>query len=306
MLGIHSDEGGEFVSSHAFQGGPKDQSQAKEMIAGLTKMWDGGELSRQTAESSVSIDGRRFNINLLAQETMVRQFLTSAINNDQGLVHRFLITQAGYFIKPEYTTDPVILRRRADCEAIVTKFNDYCYNLINKPFNLIKDGHDAYALDPKVITIDRAAEEHIGYWYNSVNDVKALGVKEEYFGFAQRYLEHRLRLAATLAAFDGRDTIDMNDSFASLALMEFYIDQRNNVEFQADARDPEQKRIVENLIAWMRDKSWSGTKREFSQYAPYGVQKMDDDQVLRILSDMVSTGEVEVRAVGKRKEFHIV
>jgi DNA-binding PadR family transcriptional regulator len=220
--------------------------------------------------------------------------------SSQGFVHRILITQAERTEDPAVDLTDVGMAHIARLRARLDPFHDHIEHLISQRMHLLADRH--FELDRHTITISPEAREVFELYIN-VNQGRASGDLRGWAGFAERLYEHALRIAGTLTAFEQRMTVDQNTAQAAVDLMDYFTEQRVNLELGITTRNPQQATATQRLLAWMRQKNFAGTKREIGLqvrwFRDLTRQERDD-----ILEELVSDGLVRVESVvvGKTRE----
>jgi hypothetical protein len=284
-------EAGEFFSSHAFQGGKQDAARATEMTTTLTKAWDGDALSRNIRGERIVTYNRRVNMMMMVQEGVIRPILNNRVFQEQGFTHRILINQVDSFDKPDMSFDPVVVQQEEAARSGLKLYLDRLTHLLDKRPNMMPDKH--FELNPIVIESTDEARKIMGDFYNSCKDLGKIGNKlQHYEGFANRIHEHTIRVAATLAAFNDNEVVEIGkeEALGAVDLMKMFIDSRWKLEMGITDTRPELSQGASVLEAWFRShKDKSMTKRELSQYGPAGFQKITDEQRVTILKELVSS-----------------
>jgi hypothetical protein len=294
FVGLFSAEAGEMFNSHSFQGG-RDQSRSIEMSAALTSMWDGTVIERQTGiqDNNVRLHNRAVNMMFFLQEETIREFLNNPMYSSQGFVHRILITQA------ERTEDTLTdltdtgMQHIAQLRAKLDPFHDHIDHLISARLHLLADRH--FELDRHTISISPEAREVFEIYINA-NRSRAQHDLHNWAGFAERLYEHALRIAGTLAAFEQRVVVDQNTALAAVDLMDYFTEQRVNLELGITTRNPQQATATQRLLAWMRQKNFAGTKRELTQFVRW-FRELTTAERDEILEELVRDGLVNVASV---------
>jgi hypothetical protein len=297
FVGLFSAEAGEMFNSHSFQGG-RDQSRSIEMSAALTSMWDGTVIERQTGiqENNVRLHNRAVNMMFFLQEETIREFLNNPMYSSQGFVHRILITQA------ERTDDPAVdlttagQQQIARIRARLDPFHDHIEHLISGRLHLLADRH--FELDRHVIRISPEAAEVFELYINANQD-RAQRDLRNWAGFAERLYEHALRIAGTLTAFEQRMVVDQNSALAAVDLMEYFTEQRVNLEMGISTRNPQQATATRRLLEWMRQRAFAGTKRELAQQVRW-FRELTRDERDTILEELVRDGLVQLEMMQNR------
>tara|TARA_R110000868_G_scaffold73509_6_gene213124 strand:- start:2883 stop:4469 length:1587 start_codon:yes stop_codon:yes gene_type:complete len=284
-------EAGEFFSSHAFQGGKQDANRATEMTSSLTKLWDGDNLSRNIKDERITIMNRRVNSLLMVQEGVIRPILNNKTFQEQGFTHRILISQIEAFDKPDMSFDTNIIEREDYARFGLKRYLDKLDNILYKRPTMLPDKH--FELQPIVINSTEEAKRYMGDFYNKCKDIGKYGNKlQRYEGFANRIHEHMIRVAATLAAFNDNDVVEItiNEAKASVDIMNMFINHRAGLEMGITDTRPELTQGASVLEDWYRKSenvNKSMTKRELSAYGPIGFRTISDEQRTTILAELL-------------------
>ena len=288
---IISAEAGEFFSGHAFQGGKQDANRAVEMTTALTKFWDGGSMMRMIKDERVMIENHRINCFWMIQEGVIRDVLNNKTFQEQGFTHRLLIGQIQSFEKPNMSfleeDDIKDQKNRLGLKPYLDKLTEILYK---RPKMMI-DRH--YELDPTVIQTTREAKIYMGDFSNSCKHYGNKGnILDRYEGFVARIHEHTIRIAATLAAFNDKEhvQITIDEAKAAVDIMKLFIEHRAGLELGITDTRPELSQAASVLETWFnKHKDKSFTKRELSIYGPGGFQTISDAQRITILEELLSS-----------------
>lgn len=290
FVGLFSDEAGEFFNSHSFQGGRDAQSKSIEMSSALTTMWDGGIITRKTGMDSTRLSNRAVNMMFFLQEETVREFINNPVFSAQGFVHRILVTQSGTVPKlaldlsDEAIQADNLIRQRLD------PFHARIESIIAQRLQLRPDRD--FELDPKILKMNNAARMIFAHFHNErLNSVDQ--ELRNWAGFGERLLEHALRIAGTLAAFEGAGEITEQHAAAAMDLMDFFIEQRINLQLGISSRNQAHGLGVTRLSEWMRDHRFVGTRRDIARSVSWfaSLTETEKDQ---LLEDMVRSELVTV------------
>jgi hypothetical protein len=298
FVGLFSAEAGEMFNSHSFQGGRGDQSRSIEMSAALTSMWDGTVIERQTGiqENNVRLHNRAVNMMFFLQEETIREFLNNPMYSSQGFVHRILITQAERTEDPAVDLTPAGQKQIARIRARLDPFHDHIEHLISGRLHLLADRH--FELDRHVIRVSPEAAEVFELYINANQD-RAQRDLRNWAGFAERLYEHALRIAGTLTAFEQRMEVDQNSALAAVDLMDYFTEQRLNLEMGITTRNPQQATATRRLLEWMQQKNFVGTSRELTQLVRW-FKELTRDERDTVLEELVRDGLVHAECVVAR------
>lgn len=297
FVGLFSAEAGEMFNSHSFQGG-RDQSRSIEMSAALTSMWDGTVIERQTGiqDNNVRLHNRAVNMMFFLQEETIRDFLNNPMYSSQGFVHRILITQAERTQDPTTDLTDIGMAHIAQLRGQLDPFHDHIEHLISQRMHLLADRH--FELDRHTIQISPEAREVFECYINANRD-RAQRDLRTWAGFAERLYEHALRIAGTLTAFEQRMTVDQNTALAAVDLMDYFTEQRVNLELGITTRNPQQATATQRLLAWMRQRSFVGSKRELGHKIKW-FGSLTADERDTILEELVRDGVVHAESIVAR------
>lgn len=287
---LASTEGGEFFNGHMFK--DKSSAAAVEMTTALTCIWEGDPMDKNTGLEQVNMTGRRMNMLFMLQKETVEDVLKNRIFQKQGFINRLLITQAEPYENPEWIATAEAEAHEASLRADLSSFNQRIRELVRQPTYVRAGSWDPFELELETITIDDDAHQILVELSNQNRNGNEL--IENYSGFAERVHEHGIRIAATLAAFDRRRTVNLTDALCAFELMEYFIEQRSQLDIGGADRDPDHTYNVEQLTAWFKKKNFTGTENDIRRFGPGWFRKFAPDQRDKILEDMVRNGDIHI------------
>jgi hypothetical protein len=282
-VGLFSSEAGEFFNGHSFQGG-KDNNKAVEMSASLTSMWDGHAIEKLTGMEEVSLKNRRVSMLFLLQAETIQTILNTPIFSEQGFIHRILLTQCDYYDKPDWEFTIEAEMRRLEAKNKLAAFHTNISKMMHSIVKILPNKN--FELDLPIMRQTEQAHILLGTWRNSGKN-RALADLKNYAGFAERLHEHAIRLAATIAAFQGSNTLLEEHALCAIDLMEYYIEQRRRLEIGVSDWNPNRSAGANKLKEWLQEKTWTGTKRELVQFGPTWYRKLNVEQRDEILADLL-------------------
>jgi DNA replicative helicase MCM subunit Mcm2 (Cdc46/Mcm family) len=123
---------------------------------------------------------------------------------------------------------------------------------------------------------------------------RSTGDLHNWAGFAERLLEHMLRIAGTLAAFERKNQVDEVDVAAAMDLMDYFVEQRLNLELGITSRNQSQVMAVNRLGAWIQEKKFTGTSKNLKDRVRWfkNISPTEQDQ---ILEDLVRSEQAFIR-----------
>jgi len=291
-VGLFSSEAGEFFNGHSFQG--RDSSKAIEMSASLTSMWDGHSIEKLTGMEKVSLKNRRVNMLFLLQAETIQTILNTPIFSEQGFVHRILLTQCDYYEKPDWEFDEQARQRQISARAKLSSFHDKISKMMHAIIVMHKNKN--FEMDLPVMRLSDNAHLILGTWRNTGKN-RNVGDLKNYAGFAERLHEHAIRLAATIAAFQGANTILEDHAECAIDLMEYYIEQRRRLEIGVSDWNPNRSAGANKLAEWLREKEWAGTQRELAQQGPNWYRKLNVEQRDEIIEDLLRDEVIQMETI---------
>ena len=299
---ISSDEGGEFFSGHAM--GNKLESNAQEMITSLSALWSGANIARNTGIDRTQIANRRVTMFFMLQHEMAK-FINLPIYSQQGFMHRFLITHTNYWEMPDLDIKrlPEIKKQQDKLEP----FHQRIYELLKKQKHF-KEGTNK-ELDLPIFKVDQDALDLVAQYSNQLkSDSKPGKIYEQWQGFTLRTLEHVLRLAANLACFENKSTIDLKSVTAGIELFNFYLEQRISLDVGVDSKFSDLVNNTHKFVMWFNQnkntESDLVTKSWLTQRGPYWYQKqLSRLERNQLLEEVVDRGELHCEIVNGMTMF---
>lgn len=293
---LSSDEGGEFFSGHTM--GNKTESNAHEMITSLSALWSGGKIERNTGIDRTQIANRRFTMFFMLQHEMAK-FINLPIYSQQGFMHRFLITHTNYWEMPDLdvTRLPQIKQQQDKLEP----FHNRIYELLKKQKH-VKEG-TLKELDLPIFKVDQDALVLVAEYSNQLKrDSKPGKIYEQWQGFTLRTLEHVLRLAANLACFENKPTIDLISVTAGIELFNFYLEQRISLDVGVESKFGDLVQNTHKFVMWFNQHKHTETelvtKQWLTQRGPYWYQKqLSRLERNQLLEEVVDRGELHCEVV---------
>ncbi|MEI6531521.1 MAG: YfjI family protein [Chlamydiota bacterium] len=197
IAGLFTDEGARLVGGYAL-----NNDNMLKTAAGLSSLWDAGEISRVRAEEGASVHrGKRLSVHLMLQEVAFQKLTQGAILEKQGLLSRFLIVQPQLCAGSRIFVDgnPV---HTAEVKALLSLIN----TLLDQPLPIDKEAPLQNELIP--LTLECNAEVKCA-WVDYYNEVEFESGPEGKYAlirsFASKSAEQAYRIAAVLAVCEGHE-----------------------------------------------------------------------------------------------------
>jgi hypothetical protein len=287
--GMSSSEAGEFFNGHTFQDG-KNNSKGFEMITTLTNLWDGAPIEKVTGIESKYIKDRRFTMLFLLQKAMAKDWLGNKIYSEQGFVHRLLITHTDYWDVPELDRN-----RKAQIQSSQNKlglFHDRIYELLSQKKSYYEDSKLELNL-PTISMTDEACDK-LAEFDNLIKREQTT-TYSEWQGFVSRLYEHSVRLAATVAIFEGSTNIELRHAECAVELAFFYLEQRISLDLGASTKYANQVSVAEKLAGKILEKLDVGVvidKDWLNKKSPMYFRGLSVDERRKIIDEIKSRGEI--------------
>lgn len=290
-ISIVSAEAGAFFSSHAFQNMKQDNNRSTEMTTHLTKLWDGDTLQRIIRDERISLENRRGNLLFMVQSHVIKDILNNRMFQEQGFTHRILICQVQQFEKPDMKFDSTTL----EIENVARRNLQVYLNRLSEILDMrpqIKPNTD-FELEPRVLQSDNDSRELLAEYYNSTKNISNTKL-QRYEGFANRLHEHCLRIAATIAIYNGHDTIKLDDAKCAVDLLNMFIDHRECLELGITDTRPEITQGAEALeVFFKKNNQVEYSKNQLRRYGPSGLRNISDEQLKSLLQELVNKDVIE-------------
>jgi hypothetical protein len=277
MLGIFSDEGGQFVGGY----GMKEDNKLN-TAAALSNLWDGKPITRvRRGDKPLIMPGKRLAVHLMVQPEVAAVFLSDGMLKGQGLLSRYLLSF------PESTIGTRLQRPCAPNSR--TTLNQYTAHLLailrRKP--QLAPG-TINQLMPRTLMLDATA---VSYWIAFADDVerktKAGCEYEQISGFANKASEHALRIAGVITLFENIEAqvIPLHILEKAIALTYYFISEALRLVDSGMVSPALRK--AELLLQWLHTK-WD------EEYIGTTVLTQSGPNSMRSKSDVMSAIDILV------------
>lgn len=216
-VGLFSDEGGSFLSGHSMK-----QENVKSTLAKFNQLWDGSPITRmRKGKDEGDMDtlfGKRVSLHLMMQPKLARELFNNEYAKSQGFLARCLTCEP----KSKIGERGFLYNIGAIEEA--KSYYSRVRQFLNKPI----------PESPPILVPSGEALKLIEAFYYEIEPLQAsggslAGIRD----FASKVVEHCIRMAAVITAFNCDDTLEI-DSVAMSGAIEvgrFYL------SMQADATE---------------------------------------------------------------------
>jgi len=288
-ISIMSSEGGDFFNGHSFQGAKMDVTKSSELTSALTDLWDGHRLGRSTGQDRTMLYDRRMNMMLLLQESTVRAVLNNSAYSEQGFLHRILITQCG---DPEFREQTATtVDENNQFRQLIVPFNQRILAMLRRPVN--ENPERAFELRFRVMQQSAGARKIFRDYYNRIVPLASTEYRD-WAGFVNRCHEQSLRIATTVADYLGETEISEQSARSGVALADFYIEQRTQLEIGVTDPRRDLKDAATKLSSWLQKHSGWYTRRELGQRIRW-FGSLTTDYRDNIIEELKRLGDIEDR-----------
>lgn len=241
---LMTDEGGQFFGGHAM-----DEDRAMRTVSALSVYWDGRPIIRtRGAEGEThALYGRRLSAHLMVQPVIAAHVLGSRLLQEQGLLARFLVAEAGT-IAGTRLKDVTAPSPDPNAHPAVVRLHGRMRELLDREPDTDEDGGLAL---PR-LTLDAEAHRVWAQGYNAIETAQAPGQALEVVRpSAGKAAENALRIAGVLAVFEGADTLTADHVARGWELAGYYLE---TVLRQAQtARATAAERDAHDVLHWLTE-----------------------------------------------------
>jgi len=273
-LGIFNDEGGTFLNGNAFN----DENRVK-MAGGLSKLWDGKEISRVRAgDGVVDIRHKRVSVHMMVQPKVASGFLDDAILIDQGVLSRVLTTWPTSTAGTR-TYKEVDLSK----EPAIRSYYDRMHNLLRYPLPVSLT--DNRQLSPPGIEIAPDAKLLWVEFHNLIEgQLQDEAPLSPIRSFGNKAPQHVLRLAGILSLVEGSKGINHGAMINGIELTQHYLSEALRL-FHSGLTDP-QLELAQKLLDWIQSQKMEYVHlAQVYQKGPYAIR---DAKLARLAMDVLS------------------
>jgi hypothetical protein len=102
-------------------------------------------------------------------------------------------------------------------------------------------------------------------------------------------------LAGTLAVFENKDMVTINEAEAAIELMEFYIEQRFDLELGANSKNKEQVETARSVLIWIKKKYPKGiSHNNLTKMGPSCYRDLSVDERAKIMHELMSRDDIRL------------
>lgn len=204
--GLFNDEGGQFFGGYAM-----NPDNALKSMAGLSKFWDGKEITRTRANESITLYDKRLSVHLMAQPIVAEMVLRDPVLKGQGFIPRFLLSWPRSIAGTRFYE-----RKNALEDSRVIQYIDVMKNIIAK------------ALSNDTLRTMKLSEEAMLLWIEAHDDIeRKLGQNGEFSDIkatGSKAADNILRIAGVLTLVENPEACAINEEsmFQAITLGTFY------------------------------------------------------------------------------------
>lgn len=254
-VGLFSDEGGTFLGGHSMR-----QENVKATLGKLNHLWDGSPIDRiRKGKDDGEIDvlyGKRLSAHLLIQPKLARELFDNEYAKSQGFLARCLTCE------PKSKIGERDFLYSFSVPEELTGFRKRVRELLEK----------TPPEEPQVLVPTDAAIEVLKAFYMEIEPKQKAGAElSSIRDFASKVVEHSVRIAAVLKAFEGSDglSIDAETMERAIKIGRFYLANQARTTEKTSTFPSKDAEVLHTLIG--RKKEWR--LRELIAMAPRRMKK---------------------------------
>lgn len=302
-----SDEGGQFFGGHSMR-----QETKTATIAGLSKVWDCGELDRMRAgDGNSKLYGRRVSAHWMLQPIIAENVFSDDLLQGQGFLARCLVcapeSLAGTRLLCNEDGTPAALQDVTE-RPEVQLFHGHMNRLWDRPPAFTEDGE----LDTVDLPLSKGAEDIYCKFHDAIEQkLSPQGLLKSVKPFASKSAEIAGRIAGIFTAveIEAPRTIEADRMKRAAILMEWYVGEA--VRLRDSAAIPQNIRRAEALETWATEK---GKNRfHLSEVYQFGPQCIRNKQAAKAAAktledhgrivDLTDGGAIPVLIGETRRKF---
>lgn len=317
-FGIFNSDAAEFFNSHAFT----NRETSIEIVSALSRLWSGEQIDKLTGIEDIVTVGKRTTALFMLQQELA-DFFKNPQFKDQGFTNRILITQSIKINKKLADFSDSGLSKKLNVDDKILPFNDRVYELLSQVDNNQQKSTGNTLLDMRKRLLEEENNKDINRLvlsnfpicmtdntrtiyqevYNDMVNKMDHPLYDEYKNFISRAYEHFVRLANTLAIFDGKTMVTEREAMCACGLIYYFIDQRLNLIIDGHVRsDPivEVAMEVKRFLERSKDDYPEFTKKILNDYGPVCYRKCKIHDRIRVLQELESRDVIELEKDGKK------
>ena len=284
VLTINSTDGASFLYSHSMKDDQKAQT-----LASLTQWWDGIGVPVFRAKVIKDINDPRLDVCLMFQPEFFNRFVADDLFSKQGFAARFLYHPS----KSKQGTRFISLQDDVtSAQEVISLFHKKTGSFFRDAVHGFEAGHDRI-----LISRTPEAESLLIDYYNEIEALMAADQPLHGDPYAQRIIEHAVRLASLFVAFVERPSVTPEDIQPAIQLSKHYLSIWHGLRCRAktDVRHSNAVDLLRRMVQRYPDRSLIDV-REMCQ--AFGFRR---DYVDPLLDELENLGAIEVRAVTNRR-----
>lgn len=237
VLTINSTDGASFLYSHSMKDDQKAQT-----LATLTQWWDGIGGSVIRAKGNKDVDEPRLDICLMFQPEFFNRFITDDLFSKQGFAARFLYHPS----KSKQGTRFISLQDDVtSAQEVISLFHKKTGSFFRDAVHGFEAGHDRI-----LISRTPEAESLLINYYNEIESLMAADQPLHGDPYAQRIIEHAVRLASLFVGFDERSSVTPEDIKPAIQLSKHYLAVWHGIRCRAATNvvEAEAKELLTKIV----------------------------------------------------------
>lgn len=216
-------------------------------MGNVSSLFSGEALSRTRAKEHSYAEDRRLSLMVFVQQVIAMDFLSSPLVMQQGLGNRFLYSQPQSLVGTRKFDDIEL-----DDEPVYKQYCEKITKMANQPWKI---NPQTQGVDARTVRLSDDAKAAWVKYYDAMElAIAPGGDMATHAGYAGRFSEQILRLAALLAIADDPDVVTIAEKtmLSAIELGSYYMDSAMSAFNTAPADKDELN--ASTLLEWMRNK----------------------------------------------------
>ncbi|PVZ47918.1 YfjI family protein [Thalassobacter stenotrophicus] len=265
-LSLFSDEGGQFLGSHAMNSDNRQKT-----LAAFNDLWQGNPIRRTRAgDGHITLFGRRLAVHLMVQPTVARAFMSDPLAADTGFLPRFLICEPASAIGTRMQANA----KRDDTS--LAAFSGRLRAILDRDMPMDPATRE---LEPRTLKLASEAHSLLAGFADAIEVAQApRGDLAHITGAASKAAEQAARIAGVLTLWHDLDAakVEAAEMADAIGLAQFYLSEASRLASAAIVSAEIDR--AENLRGWLLE-SWpypEVTARDVVQYGPNALRVTKD------------------------------
>ena len=253
---LNSDEAGRFLGGHGFK-----NEQIQETISGLSKLWDGSGYTRflkgrtsRKGEATI-IRNARLCLHILGQPVVLEPFIRNSLIQGQGIGARLLIHAPESTIGTRFQT--VEQFAKSNESGDIAEFARLLNSILERA---VSRDSESDTVVREILKLSEPAKAEYVHFQNDLEKRQGPdGDLKPFIELVNKMSEQAGRIAATLAAIHGEETISIDCMCAGIDIAGYFLNE--TVRLSSTLQEDDTIRKAEDLAKWLLAEDKNGSPR---------------------------------------------